>query len=96
VRLEKKGCGLGQALLGELVCRCAALGYRQLIAIVGDSANIASIRLHSSLGFRQIGVLTGVGYKLGQWVDTVVMQRDLGDGMTSLPLAQAGKQPACS
>lgn len=87
VRQDKRGCGLGKALLGELVQRCEALGYRQLIAIVGDSANTASIRLHSSMGFKQIGTLDGVGFKFGRWVNTVIMQRQLGEGIATLPAA---------
>ena len=66
-------------LLGTLVDRCTALGYRQMIAGIGDSANLQSIGLHRSLGFRQEGILRGVGLKFGRWVDVVIMHRPLGD-----------------
>jgi phosphinothricin acetyltransferase len=77
--------GIGSALLEELVSRCEAGPWRQMIAIIGDSGNSASITLHESLGFRIVGVLRGVGFKHGRWVDTVLMQRELGGGGESLP-----------
>lgn len=70
--------GIGTAVLGELIERCGALGYRQMIAVIGDSANLPSIGLHRSLGFRQEGILRGVGLKFGRWVDVVIMHRPLG------------------
>lgn len=82
---EAQGKGLGRALLGELVRRCAALGYRQMIAVIGDSENRHSIRLHESCGFRRTGTLVAVGFKFGRWVDCVIMQRPLGEGAASLP-----------
>lgn len=69
--------GLGRALLTRVIELCAAAGYREMIAIIGDSANLASIRLHESLGFRKVGVLESVGQKFGRWIDTVIMQRTL-------------------
>jgi phosphinothricin acetyltransferase len=76
--------GVGRALLEELIARCERLGYRQLIAVIGDSANAASIGLHARLGFVRAGTLRAVGYKFGRWVDSVTMQRPLGGGdMTS-------------
>lgn len=72
--------GIGRAVLAELVARCDALGYRQMIAVIGDSANAASIRLHAALGFLHAGTLRSSGYKLGRWVDSVLMQRPLGRG----------------
>lgn len=77
--------GIGQALLGGLVERCTTLGYRQMIGIIGDSANQASIGVHRRLGFRQEGVLRGVGLKFGQWVDVVIMHRPLGHADSGLP-----------
>ena len=77
--------GIGQALLAELVERCTKLGYRQMVAVIGDSANLASIRLHEKLGFARIGVLPAVGFKHGRWVDSVLMQHALGQGAKSLP-----------
>jgi L-amino acid N-acyltransferase YncA len=80
--------GLGTALMRDLIQACAALGYRQMIAIIGDSANEASIRLHARLGFRMIGHQLAVGLKFGRWVDVVEMQFELGDGARSLPRAE--------
>jgi L-amino acid N-acyltransferase YncA len=77
--------GIGHALLGTLLARCTALGYRQIVAVIGDSGNAASIGLHQGLGFRPIGILPSVGFKHGRWVDGFLMQRALGDGDTTLP-----------
>lgn len=86
--------GVGTALLGTLVRRCTDLGYRQMIGIIGDSANQASIGVHRKLGFRQEGVLRGVGLKFGHWIDVVIMHRPLGDADAGLPGAdQPGLPP---
>lgn len=77
--------GVGKALLGTLIDRCADLGYRRMIAVIGDSANQSSIALHRAMGFRQEGVLRGVGLKFGRWVDVVMMHRVLGDDSRPLP-----------
>lgn len=74
------GRGIGRALLGSLIERCTALGYRQMVAVIGDSGNTGSIGLHRALGFRPAGMLRSVGHKHGRWVDLVLMQRPLGDG----------------
>ena len=74
------GRGIGRTILAELIARCEALGYRQLIAVIGDSANAASIGLHSRLGFLRVGTLRSCGFKFGRWVDSVLMQRPLGPG----------------
>ena len=74
------GKGIGTLLLGELLRICEGLGYRQVIAVIGDSANAGSIALHARLGFLRVGTLRASGYKLGRWVDTVLMQRPLGPG----------------
>jgi L-amino acid N-acyltransferase YncA len=79
------GRGIGKMLLAELLVQAEALGYRQMVAIIGDSANRASIGLHRSLGFREAGVLRSIGYKLGRWVDSVLMQRALGAGDSAPP-----------
>jgi phosphinothricin acetyltransferase len=71
------GRGVGKALLEAVIGVCAAGGYRELIAVVGDSANLPSIRLHERLGFRTIGTHTNVGFKFGRWLDTVHLQRSL-------------------
>lgn len=77
--------GIGRAILVELILGCEQLDYRQLIAVIGDSAQAASIGLHASQGFVRVGVLRSVGYKFGRWVDTVIMQRPLGTGDGSAP-----------
>ena len=77
--------GIGRALLAELIARCEALGYRQMIAAIGDNGNHASIGLHGALGFREVGVYRTVGMKFGRWLDVVLMQRSLGEGGLSLP-----------
>ena len=74
------GKGIGTLLLGELLRICEGLGYRQVIAVIGDSANAGSIALHARLGFVRVGTLRSTGYKLGRWVDSVLMQRALGPG----------------
>jgi phosphinothricin acetyltransferase len=74
------GRGIGRRLLERLIADCERLGMRQMVAVIGDSDNVASIALHHALGFRQVGVLTKVGFKFGRWVDSVLMQRELGDG----------------
>lgn len=71
------GRGIGRELLDVLLQRCTEQGYRQMIAVIGDSANQGSIGLHRHLGFRQEGVLRGVGLKFGRWVDVVIMHRPL-------------------
>jgi phosphinothricin acetyltransferase len=85
VRHDMHGKGVGKALLRELVERCEALNYRQIIAVIGDSANAASINLHAGAGFVRCGMLRSVGFKFGRWVDSVLMQRPLGRGDASPP-----------
>lgn len=77
--------GIGRSLLSALLDRCTEQGYRQMIAVIGDSANQGSIALHRALGFRQEGVLRGVGLKFGRWVDVVIMHRPLGGDDRPLP-----------
>ena len=73
--------GIGRALLAALIEATAARGFRQMIAVIGDSGNQAgSIGLHEALGFRHVGILQDVGFKHGRWLDSVLMQRTLGDG----------------
>lgn len=82
--LQRKGAG--RALLAALIEACAARGFRQMIAVIGDSPRQqASVALHAALGFRRAGVLDHVGFKHGHWCDTLLMQRDLGDGGTTAP-----------
>ncbi len=85
VRDDVRGQGVGKALVQALLDRAAAAGFRQMIAVIGDSENVGSIGLHVSLGFRQAGVLKSAGIKFGRWVDVVMMQRSLGEGDRSLP-----------
>ncbi len=77
--------GAGRALLAELLARCEALGYRQMIAAIGDSQNHGSIGLHRAFGFEDAGIYKSVGMKFGRWLDVVLMQRALGDGANNLP-----------
>lgn len=79
------GHGVGRALLAALIVRCEAGPWRQMLAVIGDSGNTASIGLHRSLGFERIGRLDAVGFKFGRWVDSVLMQRALGSGRSSSP-----------
>ncbi len=79
------GAGIGSALLAALIERCTERGFRQMVAVIGDSANQASIGLHAKHGFVQTGLMPAVGFKFGRWVDTVRMQRALGPGDTTLP-----------
>lgn len=71
------GRGLGQLLLAALIQACEEAGRRQMIAVIGDSGNIPSIRLHERFGFQHAGVLRSVGFKFNRWLDTVLMQRSL-------------------
>lgn len=75
-----QGRGIGLALLQALVARCEAGPWRQMVAVIGDSANLASQRLHAAAGFSLVGTLRSVGFKHGRWLDTVLMQRPLGEG----------------
>jgi phosphinothricin acetyltransferase len=80
---EAQGRGVGRALLAELVARCQAAGARQMLAVIGDSGNHASIGVHRALGFERCGLLQAVGWKFGRWLDVVLMQRALGAGAHS-------------
>jgi phosphinothricin acetyltransferase len=85
VRDDVRGQGVGKALVGRVVEEAAAGGFRQMIAVIGDSENVGSIGVHASLGFRQIGVLRAVGIKFGRWLDAVYMQRAIGLGDADVP-----------
>jgi L-amino acid N-acyltransferase YncA len=82
---EAQRRGVGRALLDELIRRCTAMGYRQMIAVIGDSANHGSIGVHEAAGFKRVALLPAIGLKFGRWVDSVMMQRPLGEGQTTLP-----------
>lgn len=77
---EAQGAGLGRLLLAELISRCEALGARQMVAVIGDSANAASIGVHRQAGFEPMGVMKAAGWKFERWLDVVFMQRALGLG----------------
>jgi L-amino acid N-acyltransferase YncA len=79
------GHGIGGRLLAELIERCTASGWRQMLAVVGDSANAASLAVHARCGFHPVGTLRSVGHKFDEWRDTVLMQRALGDGDKTAP-----------
>ena len=85
LRQDMTGRGIGKRLLEELIRRCEGLGYRQIIAVIGDSGNAASIGLHAACGFLRVGTLRSVGFKFGRWVDSVYMQRPLGPGDANRP-----------
>lgn len=85
VRAESQGRGVGAALLARLILEAEARGYRQMVALIGDSANAGSIRLHQNAGFVETGSLRAVGWKQGRWLDIVLMQRMLGAGSTAPP-----------
>jgi L-amino acid N-acyltransferase YncA len=77
--------GIGRLLLARLLEECEQRGFRQMIAVIGDSAQTPSIALHAALGFDLIGTLRAVGFKHGRWLDTPLMQRALGSGDTAPP-----------
>jgi phosphinothricin acetyltransferase len=77
--------GIGGALLARLITSCEEAGFRQMVGVIGDSANVGSIRLHALAGFEMVGNLKSVGYKFGRWLDTVFMQRALGLGAREHP-----------
>ena len=79
--------GVGLQLLQRLIAECEARGFRQMIAVIGDSANAASIGVHAACGFQMVGTHPNVGLKFGRWLDTVMMQRELGEGANTVPAA---------
>lgn len=82
---EAIGRGVGRALLSAILRACELNGLRQIVAVIGDSGNAASIGLHAALGFRHLGVLPSLGFKHGRWVDVVWMQKALNDGAATPP-----------
>ncbi|HZP21559.1 MAG TPA: GNAT family N-acetyltransferase [Bauldia sp.] len=77
--------GVGRALLAALIAECEARDFRQMIAVIGDSAHVASIELHAAQGFRVVGTYATIGHKFGRWIDSVHMQRALGKGASAAP-----------
>jgi len=90
VAADAQGHGIGAALLAALIEACEARGFRQMIAVIGEPTNTASIRLHERFGFRHVGTMAGIAWKHGRWLDTVFMQRELGQGSGAGPRADAG------
>ena len=86
---DAKGQGLGRLLLAELLARCEAAGARQMLAVIGDSANAGSIGVHRTLGFEPIGVMKAAGWKFERWLDVVLMQKSLGQGAETAALDSA-------
>jgi phosphinothricin acetyltransferase len=87
---ERNGRGVGATLLEALIAHCESLGVRQMLAVIGDSANLGSIALHESAGFVRAGMFKNVGFKFGRWLDIVLMQREIGKGAHSLPSPDEG------
>jgi len=86
IALHMQRRGVGRALLGALIDAAAARNFRQMIAVIGDSPRQApSVALHAALGFRRVGILDNVGFKHGRWLDSLLMQRALGDGAATPP-----------
>jgi phosphinothricin acetyltransferase len=77
--------GIGRALLDRLIAESTVRDFRQMIAVIGDSAQTASIELHRAAGFRLVGTIENVGFKFGRWLDSVIMQRALGPGAATKP-----------
>jgi L-amino acid N-acyltransferase YncA len=82
---DSTGRGFGRLLLAELLARCEAAGARQMLAVIGDSANAGSIGVHRALGFAPVGTIAAAGWKFERWLDVVVMQRSLGPGASTAP-----------
>lgn len=90
VRQDARGRGIGPRLLDTLIERCTMLGYRRMIAVIGDEANVASLALHARAGFTVAGRFPGIGRKHGRWLTGIQMQRALGEGDACAPFAEPG------
>lgn len=90
VSANRQGQGIGRALLPRLIERCEQASFRLMVAVIGDSANHASIRLHASCGFQHAGLLPAIGWKHGRWLDSVLMVRPLGLGASEPPVERQG------
>ena len=84
VREGLAGNGIGRTLLDSIIERCTRLGYRQMLAVIGDSS-AASVALHKAAGFEPVGLFRSVGFKFGQWRDTAMLERELGEGSLTIP-----------
>ena len=85
VREDVRGQGVGKALVSRLLSDAEQAGFRQMVAVIGDSENVGSVGMHASLGFQLVGTLRATGLKFGRWLDTVYMQRALGAGDDGIP-----------
>ncbi|MFT3762504.1 MAG: GNAT family N-acetyltransferase [Pseudoxanthomonas sp.] len=85
VAAGRQGHGIGSALLAKLIAECEARDFRQMIAVIGEATNTASIKLHERFGFRHLATMPGIAWKHGRWLDTVFMQRGLGEGNRAAP-----------
>jgi L-amino acid N-acyltransferase YncA len=92
VREDVRGQGVGKALVRQLIADAETAGFRQMIAVIGDSENVSSIGVHASLGFTIAGTMRDVGLKFGRWLDVVTMQRALGRGAADIPTEAARPQ----
>ena len=81
-----QGQGVGRVLLAELLAQCEARGARQMLAVIGDSANAGSVAVHRACGFEPVGQFAAAGWKFERWLDVVLMQRSLGEGSATAPL----------
>lgn len=93
VREDVRGQGVGKALVAELLQAAEAAGFRQMIAVIGDAENIASVGVHATLGFKRVGLLRAAGLKFGRWLDVLLMQRPLGNSDQDVPAADQGTGP---
>ncbi len=94
VREDVRGMGVGKSIVAGLLASAQARGYRQMLALIGDSENIGSIGMHMSLGFQRAGTMKACGVKFGRWLDVVIMQRPLGAGDADVPAALPIRQRA--
>ncbi len=85
VAKQARGTGAAQLLMRDLIEHCTELGYRQMIAVVGGSDNYPSLKFHEKMGFIRVGLLPSIGFKFGNWIDSVILQLELGDGDSTLP-----------
>jgi L-amino acid N-acyltransferase YncA len=83
-----RGQGTGRLLLTELLAQCEERGARQILAVIGDSANVGSIAVHRTCGFESVGLFNAAGWKFGRWLDVVLMQRSLGEGAATAPVGR--------
>ncbi len=93
VRDDVRGQGVGKALVRQLIEDATAQGFRQMLAVIGDSENAGSIGVHASLGFQMVGTMRAVGLKFGRWLDVVTMQRPLGRGTADVPARNSPSPP---